>query len=215
LDAEIRWRICRECDHQRTEKTYPDGENLINSKTIQMASKNWRELKEQRKLWADVPQWLCAHHAEKRRGWLDIGFGAGGLLSAVADSGWEAFGIEARGVTIDALKESGLKHINVIEKPEGRYDVISLCDVLEHVEQPIEMLKAIRPHTDLLYVSLPVTDSTIWEAMGDDNPYWNEIEHYHNFSKYSLSEALRLSGFSIIAMRPGSRYVSTIEAIAC
>jgi hypothetical protein len=76
-----------------------------------------------------------------------------------------------------------------------------MADLLEHTRFPKETLKAakraLRPG-GLLYVSCPNMDTAVWKMMGDTNPYWWEIEHYHNFSRARLAALLMECGFSIL-----------------
>ena len=46
-------------------------------------------------------------------------------------------------------------------------------------------------------VSMPNSDTVIWRALDwqDMNPYWFEIEHYHNFNRARLYDLLEEGGF--------------------
>jgi hypothetical protein len=46
------------------------------------------------------------------------------------------------------------------------------------------------------------------------NPYWGEIEHYHNFTRPRLNALLEAHGFSPIDYNISERYRSCMEVIA-
>lgn len=79
---------------------------------------------------------------------LDIGCGFGWLLDEARQRGWETYGIEASDVGCSHAWEMGLE----VKKgcfPQTSYedrkmDVITLMDVLEHLEKPREILLSIR-----------------------------------------------------------------------
>ena len=84
---------------------------------------------------------LCPLTAETQ--WLDFGCGNGGLVRYVRahsscgivgyDEGWAA-GM-ARDVEIPVLAD-----LEALSHQEGKYDVITAIEVLEHVEKPLEVL---------------------------------------------------------------------------
>lgn len=79
---------------------------------------------------------------------LDIGCGRGGLLKHLRDKlNCKVVGIDISDVAIKICQEKGIKTILCnIEKEEipGKYDVIILSAILEHLENPISLLNKIR-----------------------------------------------------------------------
>ncbi len=98
-------------------------------------------------------------------------------------------------------------------------DVISMCDVLEHMPYPREALaqahSLLRPG-GLLLISLPNLESSSWRLMdqASANPYWAEIEHHHNFGRSRLSALLREHGFSVAMFDIPYRYKAQMELYA-
>ena len=69
----------------------------------------------------------------------------------------------------------------------------------------------------------PLEPSMIWMKCEDcedflntrnDNPYWAEIEHYHNFTRESLYSVLRQTGFRPIRYAVSERYRCCMEVLA-
>jgi len=46
------------------------------------------------------------------------------------------------------------------------------------------------------------------------NPYWAEFEHYHNFSRSTLTWTLRQCGFTPLSYSVSRRYIACMEIIA-
>lgn len=84
---------------------------------------------------------------ERYRGlnrWLDVGCGAGTLLRAAGNLGWEAVGTE---VSTAAVESGRVARLDVrlgetadLALPQGACDVISMVEVLEHVRDPHDLL---------------------------------------------------------------------------
>jgi hypothetical protein len=68
----------------------------------------------------------------------------------------------------------------------------------------------------VLFISLPNSDSMLWRALDRENanPYWGELEHYHNFSRERLYRLLRETGFEPLRYGISERYRACMEVIA-
>jgi len=67
-----------------------------------------------------------------------------------------------------------------------------------------------------LFVSMPNMDSIVWRALDGTgaNPYWGELEHYHNFTRARLVGLLQSQGFKFAEYNISERYRSCMEVIA-
>ncbi len=99
---------------------------------------------------------------------LDIGCGTGFLLDALARRGFQGVGIdlspESVAIAQRRLEEMGAADRlearvgSAYEPPEGPFDLITLTDVLEHLEDPRACLRALRERMapgGLLVISTP------------------------------------------------------------
>ena len=77
----------------------------------------------------------------KRKGkLLDVGCNIGSLIK-VAD-GWICYGLDLNESSIKIARERGLNcDVKRLEKVKGKYDLIFMNDFLEHVNNPIELIK--------------------------------------------------------------------------
>ena len=154
--------------------------------------------------------------------WLDIGCGSGGLLITAAEYGFAAIGLDSRLQAVERITALGYQALlgDLCDfRVTDPVAVISLADVLEHVPYPRAALAQVRQALQpqgLVLVSCPNLDCGSWRKSTADgaNPYWGEIEHYHNFSRTSLMRLLAEEGFIPLDFTISTRYRSCMEIIA-
>lgn len=153
------------------------------------------------------------------RTWLDVGFGDGALLMLANEIGFHELGLDARSDAVNALNMLGYRAVvGEFEEFENSdlISVISMMDVLEHIPFPTTALKKVRrliSPNGLLIISLPGLNSSSWRVMdrAGQNPYWGELEHFHNFSLTRLRALLNQTGFVIKKVKFPYRYRAQIE----
>jgi 2-polyprenyl-3-methyl-5-hydroxy-6-metoxy-1,4-benzoquinol methylase len=125
---------------------------------------------------------------------LDIGCATGILLSGMQKKGWECFGVEPDTQAAKyAEKRFGLSVINgYLENtsfPDNYFDIITIMDVLEHVQDPIifiNEIKRILKTNGWLIATLP--NSFAWERY-IFGPYWigwDIPRHYRTFNSKNI-----------------------------
>ena len=154
--------------------------------------------------------------------WLDVGFGNASLLLTAAEWGYRAVGADLRAASVAALAalevEAHCVDVTRLDH-DGRYSVISMADVLEHMPYPKEALIAARRllrSNGVLFASMPNSDASAWKLLTaqNQNPYWGEIEHYHNFGRGRLYSLLEEFGFQPVSFAISERYRLCMEVIA-
>ncbi len=214
------WCRCASCGHVFTEGYFTsEAAAIIFSKTLPHQVLG-HDVEAQRLVSARMVERVARFCASGD--WLDIGFGNGSLLFTAEEWGYKPVGVDLRAENVEALKRLGYEgHCTLIEELPfpGRFSVISMADVLEHIPLPGQALDAARRlmrEGGVLFVSMPNMQTMIWRAMdsSDANPYWGEIEHYHNFSRSRLYALLEKHGFTPLQYGISERYRACMEVIA-
>lgn len=133
---------------------------------------------------------------------LDIGCGEGFFLFNASKAGYITKGVElSQNATEYARREFGLDvEVGLFEKmqfPENYFDVVTLWQVLEHLSQPLTVLKeahrVLKPG-GLLAVSTPDFGGIPARIMG--KRWWNVRRiHINQFTTKTLKNILRYAGF--------------------
>jgi 2-polyprenyl-3-methyl-5-hydroxy-6-metoxy-1,4-benzoquinol methylase len=154
--------------------------------------------------------------------WLDVGFGNGSLMFTAQEYGFTPIGLDLRKDNVRAMSSLGFEsHCKEITELllNSKCSVISMADVLEHVPYPKNTLRAahkLLSDAGVLFISMPNIESIVWKALDQQNanPYWGELEHYHNFSRNRLYRLLREFGFEPVRYGISERYRVCMEVIA-
>ncbi|HOK37217.1 MAG: class I SAM-dependent methyltransferase [Bacteroidales bacterium] len=139
---------------------------------------------------------------------FDIGVGWGHFAYTAKKMGFDVDGIEIS----ETMHHYATNDLNLrIEKgsfyeipiKENFYDIITLWDVLEHLEKPLEVLKkANRMLKDdgIIVIQVPQIDSKVAKIQKEKWPMLS-VEHINYFSKSTIKLALEKSGFKILKFK--------------
>jgi 2-polyprenyl-3-methyl-5-hydroxy-6-metoxy-1,4-benzoquinol methylase len=150
--------------------------------------------------WHDV---FCRipHQGERRL--LDFGCGSGGFLRRMQERGWEVMGVDSSESKVQRIRGEWRLPALVGSLPhseigEHSFDVITMRHSLEHVSQPLEVLKAayraLAPGGKLV-VAVPNIDSLPFKWFGR---YWRGLDlprHLTHFTPDTLHLMLARAGF--------------------
>ncbi len=204
--ANVRYYHCKYCgfvfqDAARSQAANPEFYKQAYRKIYQATeTPTSKDLRQQQLRAADQIRFLRAQGAAQPKRILDIGASSGLLLDAFRQAfNAECIGVEP-GESYRALAESrGLDMFKSIEsliasQPE-RFDLVSLMHVLEHLQDPVGVLRQIREgllkEQGLLLLEVP-------NFYAHDS---YELAHLSCFTPHTLRETLRLAGFEVLALR--------------
>ena len=146
---------------------------------------------------------------------LDVGSGAGELVDRLDRLGWEAQGIDPDHRAVQQAVSMGRSVTcagveSLDELPDG-FDVVTMIHVIEHVYEPLEVLRSVhgrlKPNGRVLIVT-PNAGSMCSRLFGR---YWRGLEpprHLQIFKKHALADALSKTGFRNIRVRTSFRDAS-------
>jgi SAM-dependent methyltransferase len=215
----IIWMNCSECSHVFTNGYFsPDVSEAIFEKTLHHQKPGY-DFEAQRVVSARIVDSVAQY--QKTGAWLDVGFGNGSLLCTAEEWGFDPFGIDLRPSSVEAMKKLGIDAgcIDLTALPgHNLFNVISMADVLEHMPFPKDGLIAARrllAPDGILFISMPSYACAAWRLMdiNNVNPYWGEIEHFHNFSRSRLYALTKEMGFEPIHYGISQRYRVCMEVI--
>jgi SAM-dependent methyltransferase len=119
--------------------------------------------------------------------WLDVGCGTGVLLAATPQIP-HRMGLEMDEGSVKRAQEKGLDVRQVQPKWDfteyGRFDVVTLCDVIEHVENDLDAINAVKQVLNpggVVLVTVPALKS-LWSA--------HDVRNHH-FRRYDRKRLLQ------------------------
>lgn len=138
---------------------------------------------------------------------LDIGCSTGAVLRAADEAGWSPLGIDLNGAAIEVAKERGLNAVrglfpDDISGGSRKFQAITLLDVLEHAESPVDFLALVAKFLlpkGVVAVQVPNLHSLLIRIEGEKN---NNICHGHwsYFTAHTLAKVARKAGFEVISV---------------
>ena len=135
---------------------------------------------------------------------LDVGAGSGILLEAAAARGWRAEGVEpSRWLTQKALARGLVVYQGVLPHPDtpGPYDAVTVIDVIEHVSDPVGLMREVRKLLHPDGVALVVTpDVRSVAARLMRWKWWHyRVAHIGYFDRITLAQCMGAAGLECIA----------------
>ena len=156
----------------------------------------------------------CGGHVGKV---LDVGVGDGDFLDHMARLGWD---VEGTDFSADAARHTSERlggkaiHVGQVEQLDlgtQQYDLVTLWDVLEHVYQPLDALRAVQSMVrpgGLLIVSVPNLASLESRLLGRNWGHLDIPRHLSHFTPSSLRKMLQTAGFREIGLTTAYRILT-------
>ncbi len=148
---------------------------------------------------------LKKFYKKKKCSLLDIGCSTGFFIEEVEKNGWDAMGIELNPSAKNFAKKKGL---NVVDsdynniKFKKKFDIICAFDVLEHLYDPMKIVKKIKQDLKkggLFFLYVPNWQSATRLLIGEMNSHfvW-PTHHLTYFTPTTLESFLSRQGFEVI-----------------
>ena len=158
----------------------------------------------------------------KKKSMFDLGSGAGYFLKRAKEKGWEVNGVEPNSIAANHSKKIGVPVINdffenLDIKTMKRFNAINLFDVLEHVPEPIELLKKCKTlleYKGIIVIEVPNDYNPLQKIVQQSlkkEEYWltllpksrnyhwtSKMDHINYFNFESLKKLLIKMNFKII-----------------
>lgn len=136
---------------------------------------------------------------------LDIGSGLGVFPHEIKKLGWDCTAIDPDKKACHHMKKKlkiKAKNMDFLKSNYNKkFNIVTLNKVLEHVEEPIKMLKKITNNLirndNFFYIEVP--DATEASKLGKDREEF-AIDHLHVFTLHSLYLLLKKCGFTPISI---------------
>jgi 2-polyprenyl-3-methyl-5-hydroxy-6-metoxy-1,4-benzoquinol methylase len=223
-----RIRKCRACSaafvHPR-----PNGPELLSQYSPHYFRAKYESLRESGYLSMDA--WrektdLCFARVSKLRGgkpglMMDFGCGKGWLLEAARDRGWQVQGLELCPEVAKEVMERVGTHIYTgsifdVALPSETFDLVTMFDVIEHLEQPLEALlichRILKPG-GVLVISTPNLSGIGCRLLGARAFGMWPDEHIVYFGPAAMNRALRLARFANVEISSRAVYPENVAAI--
>jgi len=142
---------------------------------------------------------------------LDIGCTFGLFVKTALDAGWNAYGSDISGYAVRQAKKLGIKNVRVgLDFRENYFDVVTLYEVIEHVDKPLEEMRkisALLKKGGWIVIHTGNLGSLTAKIRGAANPYF-QLGHVNYFSKKTLKELMEKAGFRVARL---DTYTEKIE----
>ncbi|MFH2218778.1 MAG: class I SAM-dependent methyltransferase [Pseudomonadota bacterium] len=140
---------------------------------------------------------------------LDVGCSSGAFIAVSKKLGMDAEGVEPMASPARAARAAGLKvsegYLEDVKLPSDSFDVVTLFEVIEHLKNPVDLLKEcrriLRPQ-GLMIIRTGNTDSWTVRFMRDRWDYFcPAIGHISFFNPESMKILAHRTGFSLQKIR--------------
>jgi len=140
---------------------------------------------------------------------LDIGSHAGFFLASARARGWQPYGVDIEELSTGyARRKFGLEifrgELAEAKFPDGYFKAVTCWHLLEHIPDPLLLLKEIRrilQKDGLLALETPNLAGRRFKKLNSD---WDQIKpraHLYYFTKDTLAKLLERAGFKVLSVK--------------
>lgn len=142
---------------------------------------------------------------------LDFGCGNGGFLSRAKASAQKVVGIEVQKSLQEFYDQNNLEIYADIEQVKNKFDLITMFHVLEHIKDPINLLKKLESKLTAngeIIIEIPNSNDALISIYKNkafmDFTYWSC--HLYLFNEKTLSTIIKKAGYKINYLKHVQRY---------
>jgi len=139
---------------------------------------------------------------------VDFGCGIGGFLSRAAKIAKHVYGIELERRVYPSLESRGITVFPDLDSIPEKPDVIFMFHVLEHIADPLPLLKQMWHTGARLIVEVPNADDALLTLYKSDAfsrfTYWSP--HLYLYNAYTLPALFKQAGYSPVSVMQFQRY---------
>lgn len=176
------------------EQIYVDGTYLQHNPTWHAEDSRWK---------AERCSEFLTELAVRPSSICDVGCGTGGVLATLKET-YPAASLSGFDISPTAIELAARQHdgIHFSEgAPTGKYDLMLVMDVIEHVEDCFGFARRLRPHADLILFNVPLELTCLSLLRNGLMPHRHTLGHIHYFSRDTALALLKDTGYEIVAER--------------
>jgi len=133
---------------------------------------------------------------------LDVGAATGFFVELARKAGYDAHGVEISDHAAGVGRAKGIDvKTGLITDIEGTYDCITMCDVIEHVQNPrddIQKAAALLRSGGVLLINTPDRGSLLARVLGLKWHHVGPPEHLYYFNRKNMARLLEEQGFTVL-----------------
>lgn len=147
----------------------------------------------------------CLKDGKNRKAILDIGCGEGNFLKGLKTQDFVKYGLDLKSNKVNNLDGIDVYKGDFLKiKFDRKFDVVVLLHVLEHLEDPVKVLKKIKRLLNpkgIVLLSTPNTDSIGFRLGGQNWFHLDPPYHMVLFNKDNMKLACEKTGFIVLSIK--------------
>jgi SAM-dependent methyltransferase len=154
---------------------------------------------------------------------LDLGCNEGYISNIVSEKAEQVVGVDHNKAAIEIAKHRHQKSnltfvhseaIDYLKNTSHRFDVLIISHLLEHLDDPIDLLLQLKNHFSYIYIEVPDFNRTYLNCFREDfnmNLIFTDDDHIFEFDRYELKALLNKCGLTVVE----SEYIFGIQRMWC